>query len=365
MFRSVTLTDFQSHKNSHIELGPFTVIIGSSSSGKSAVVRALRLVAENARGTSYVRQGASAAQVAVEIEGSEPVLDASTVVTVRRGKSLSQYEIRPPGMHEEPVVYTKCGHTVPAGVSEVLGLGESSLWLAGQFDRPFLLDETGAEVARVLGRLTNVTMIYAAVREANRRGAEAGRFATAKQKELDDVTETFGQFQTLPARMKAGQDAEQGVERCEGLVERRNRLSSLTVEFFDADMRASLARENVRSVPDVSRLTRLHELRQRVEGVLEDLESAEAVVGQAQRVRDNVPDTQNFAALSLRRASLLEALGSLSEAEAHHDELREKVAASREAADQARTQFSEAFAESGSCPLCGASAEHAHLSSVL
>ena len=98
--RSVTLVDYQSHQRSHLPLGPFTVIVGSSSSGKSAVVRALRLVAQNARGVSYVRHGRKQARVSVEFVDT-------TVVSVARGKGVSEYELALPGA-EEPTVFTKC-----------------------------------------------------------------------------------------------------------------------------------------------------------------------------------------------------------------------------------------------------------------
>lgn len=365
MFRSLTLTDFQSHKNSHLALGPYTVIVGSSSSGKSAVVRALRTVAENARGTSYVRQGAKSCRVALEVEGAEPVLGSSTIVTIERGKSLSTYEVRLPGNHDDPVLYTKCGQTVPDGVSDVLGLGESKLWLAGQFDRPFLLDETGAEVARVLGRLTNVTTIYAAVREANRRASEAKRTAEAKKRDLDEVVASQKQHEDLPDRLQVVESFAERVERCDQLVERARRLRSLSEDARDAKRRTESAQSRIVEVPDTERLTKLMLLRSRLASVLSDVESANNRLDGAQTGIRDVPDTSVLGPIVVRRASLREALSQVEAANVFRDQCEEKVAASRALAESARAQFTDALVASGTCPTCGADSEHARVDAIL
>ncbi len=365
MFRSVSLTDFQSHRNTHLPLGPFTVIVGSSSSGKSAVVRALRLVAENARGTTYVRQGAKSTKVALELSGSEPVLDASTVVEVERGKGISSYTLRVAGMHNDPMVFTKCASGVPDAVSAALELGETKLWIAGQFDRPYLLDETGAEVARVLGKLTNVNMIYAAVRESNRRAAEARRFHSSRASDLAEARGGIKRYITLPQRLAAGREAEAALERSEVLLERRARLVDRVAGAVEASDRSRVARVSVRAVPDVSRLSALAAARSRLAETLYD-----ARVVRSRRVSVTVglrpvPDTQKLVPLLARRASLREALQRLSQVAALRGRLGAQVMGTRAEADAARTRFSAALRSAGSCPLCGASAAHAQVDNVV
>lgn len=365
MFRSVTLTDFQSHESSHLPLGPFTVIVGSSSSGKSAVVRALRLVAENARGTTYVRQGAKSSRVALELSGSEPVLDSSTVVTVERGKSVSAYELRMPGAHGEPVIFTKCASNVPDAVSAALELGESKLWIAGQFDRPYLLDETGAEVARVLGKLTNVNMIYAAVRESNRRASESRRFHTARSQELSDALGQIGRYASLPARLAAGQRAEEALARAESLAVRRDQLARSVGDTRSSAERARHAflDASAAQAPDVSRMSSLFEMHARIAAQIKDLRDARSRCVPVQV--GPVPDTLKFDGPLVKRASLRKALQELSQAAGVVSRFAGQVRETREVAESAQARFADALSSAGSCPLCGASAAHAQIDHVV
>lgn len=57
MLTSVEIENFQSVRRARLELGRFTVVTGATGSGKSAVLRAIRLLAFNARGTSYIMRG--------------------------------------------------------------------------------------------------------------------------------------------------------------------------------------------------------------------------------------------------------------------------------------------------------------------
>jgi hypothetical protein len=365
MFRSITLTDYQSHQSTHLVFGPFTVIVGSSSSGKSAVVRALRLAAENARGVSYVRQGAQRCRVALELSGPADSLDTSTVVTATRGKGVSAYTLAVAGAHERPVEFTKCGSNVPDAVAEALGLGDSSLWVAGQFDSPFLLDETGSEVARVLGKLTNVNMIYAAVREANRRAGEYKRIFTMRNADLDKAKTDLQQYMTLPARMAAGKAAEEALSRSEALSSTFSQLSERTVGVRDARQRASRARSSLRVVPDVSRLTGLHTGRTRLAGRLSELsEVRDRQIKASVGLRD-IPDTKTFGPLISRRARLREEIDLATQASAAKSRLNVSLVDARSRAELARKAFMDALSRAGNCPLCGASSDHAHVGNVL
>jgi energy-coupling factor transporter ATP-binding protein EcfA2 len=365
MIRSITLTDYQSHQSTHLSFGPFTVIVGSSSSGKSAVVRALRLAAENARGVSYVRQGAQRCRVALEISGPADTLNGSTVVTVERGKGVSAYTLAVAGAHERPVEFTKCGSGVPDAVAEALGLGDSSLWVAGQFDSPYLLDDTGSEVARVLGKLTNVNMIYSAVRESNRRASEAKRIFTMKNADLDKAKTDLHQYVTLAARKAAGRTAEEALSRSEALSSTFSQLSERTVGVRDARQRATQARSSLRVVPDVSRLTRLHTGRTRLVGRLAELSEVRGRRAGASVGLRTVPDTKSFDSIISRRARLREEIGLVTQASAAKSRLNVSLVAARSRAELARKAFMDALSRAGNCPLCGASSDHAHVGNVL
>lgn len=363
MFRSITLTDFQSHQSTHIPLAPFTVIVGSSSSGKSAIVRAIRVVAENARGTSFVRQGAKSARVALEL--ADPDADASTVVTIERGKAVSTYALRVAGAHGEPVIFTKCSTTVPEAVATAMSLGDSKLWIAGQFDRPYLLDETGSEVARVLGKLTNVTMIFAAVREANRRAAEARRLHSAKAGELESVREQVKAYLTLPARLQALGRAEEALGRADSLSRQKVRLEDYTGDLRAAQQRAVAARSVVRAVPSIDRLVVLSTDRASLATRLGELRAARGRRISTRAGIVHVPDIDRFTGLAGLRVQLRGLRDDLLRARGVRERSALTLQGARDAAVVAREGFEAALHRAGKCPLCGAPAASAQIDQVV
>lgn len=323
---SIRLDNFQSHERTQLELGALTVIVGSSSSGKTAVLRALSTLVNNSRGTSYVRSGAKSAQVSASFEGSEPVDDARTHVRVQRGPGMSIYELALPG--SDAVRFTKCGTAVPEAVSAALDFGRDGLWLAGQFDTPFLLDVTGSQVARVLGQLTGVSLLFAAVRECNRRASAAKAELRSRRAELEEVAAAAERFRTLSARRAAGERAEEALVAAERLSARRDRLAGLVAELQATSRR--VAEVPVSPVSDTvgSALVRAEELAEQYRRLSELIASVRSV---RLRVEEN------------RTAAL--------------------VAQQRESA--AREEFRGLLASSEVCPLCGATQEHQHLESVI
>lgn len=211
MIRSVEVSGFQSLRRVKVELGRFTVITGPTGSGKSALIRAIQLLAFNARGSSYVTRGEPGCSVVMmgdEIE-MDGVGDEPWTAVVHRtvaGKG-DFYKLFWSQMGQrEAQTFTKLSGKVPDQVTQMLRI--TDLNYAEQFDRPFLLDATGGDVARVLGRLTNVTLLFRAAGEAERlRRASAAELRTRKG-DLDRLVTEARQYEDLPRQKAAVERAE-------------------------------------------------------------------------------------------------------------------------------------------------------------
>ncbi len=246
---SVEIESFQSIKRLSLKLGKFTVVTGATGSGKSAVLRALRLLAFNARGTSYITRGEKTCQVA-----SGDLTRGLVIGIERGGRGKDSYWLTDPAAADPATqTFTKLAGGVPDQIADALQLSE--LNFAAQFDRPFLLDAPGGEIARVLGRLTNVTLLFDAAREANRRRLEVMGDLKRAEANLAGLTEAAQRFRGMKQRHAAVSEAEEAMARAGQLTARRTRLHALTdrLEAAQGALKAAALPE----VPDGTRLAEL------------------------------------------------------------------------------------------------------------
>lgn len=281
---------FQSLHDADIELGKFTVLVGPSNSGKSAFVRALRVFAYNAHNPSFVTHGAKASRIAVQMGDPE---DGGGHIVLERGKLLSTYRIIGPGDTEE--VYAKCGRNVPDDIRNALGFVEiegDTLNFAGQFDKPFLLDEPATKVAKVLGDLTNINVLYEAVREANRRRLDVSGRLKVRRGDLDTYVAQLQAYKTLPQRQKAMTAAREAYEcsvNISGEIQQLSRVvTSVTTE------QAALEHLAEQSTKDVS--VDVAGLEAQLERVVALRRLVEDVVHLAPQLKSALSDVESIAA---------------------------------------------------------------------
>ena len=300
MYQRVQIKNFQSLQNVDLELGSLTIIRGESSSGKSALLRALRMLASNSRGHSFVTLGHSVSSVSLSSE--------TWTVTLERGEGVGEYKI-----YEEtkaPQLYTKLASGVPELVSKRLGIPPNGIQFAAQHDAPFLLQESGAGVAGVLGELTNVSTIFDAVRELNRRRLNLNSVLKTRTGDLESLERRLEQFSALDEREARLDALDTQMTECQQLRGSSSRLQAFVVSLTKAA--GDLSSVSEISVPST-----------------EDLEN---LVGEYHRL--------NHLLLSLESSSALETSSSSS-----IDELTQEDRRLHE-------KFHETLLEAGKCPLC-------------
>lgn len=217
--KSVFLESFQSHGKTRIELpgpGQLCVIVGPTDSGKTAIVRALRLLFYNVpQGLDYIQVSKAAATVAVEMSDG-------TKIVRERSKSVNRYRVVKPG--NAPQVFEGFGLNVPLEVQEATGVRvvsigdmELALNLSEQLDGPFLGNKqiSGPARAKVLGKLAGTEEVDAAQQavglDLHRAGQEEMRLTddikalNAKIAEYDylpRLAEQISELETLLASVK-------------------------------------------------------------------------------------------------------------------------------------------------------------------
>jgi len=144
MIEKLQIRNFRLHKKIDIEFAPdITSIIGSSFTGKSTLIKALKWIALNKpAGDSMIRWFTD--KVSVRL-----IVDDNKIIR-HKGKGGNLY------IFEEDE-FRAFGNDVPEVISKILNL--SDINFQGQFVRHFWFSETAGEVSRQLNRIVNLEVI--------------------------------------------------------------------------------------------------------------------------------------------------------------------------------------------------------------
>lgn len=237
---TISAVNFQSLKNIRVPVGQFTTIVGPSNLGKSALLRAIRALAKNASAPGLIRQGEKEFRVGV-------VFEDGTIETLDKGSKTSAFTIHHPDGKAD--LFAKAGATsVPDEVSQLWNL--SDLSFTTQHDKPFLLAEPPSEVARVLGELTNASLLMEAVRESNRLRTEALAEAKARTKETEECKQQLLTFVGIKGRVKSLELARTLFEDAKAIITRQDALASL-IKIND-EITAALEHLNPQAMPTIN-----------------------------------------------------------------------------------------------------------------
>jgi DNA repair protein SbcC/Rad50 len=343
VIKSIVLQNFQSHKDTTLDLHPgVNLICGSSDSGKSSIIRALKWLATNRPlGDSFVSWDSKKGDTEVEVE-----MDDCHII-----HRVGYYS---DGKQEWEAI----GTTVPEAVTQALNLSDVS-WQS-QMDAPFLLSASPGEVARTLNEVADLDKIDSTLVNINRmaRDNRAQLTETARSKQQLEID--LSAFQGLDnqlakvARLKemerkaglleemvtngdqlinyiAGQ--EKGLLRYKGvekILERVKQLVELAAQAVVLEQKEEKGTALLDIVKDLT--TRLKAIKDPTDAEAE-LELLMDMVGQIKKLDKDTDDMARQIEVVMKKQSYLaQAIESLSQLE-----------------KQWKTEFPSV------CPLCGRS----------
>jgi len=247
MITSLQISNFQSHKKTHLDFLPgVNAITGESDSGKSAIFRALLWVATNRpSGESFRSNWGGDTEVELKMDGG--------IVTRTRGKGVNQYVLN--GQVMEGI-----GVDVPAEVAKLLDLREVNI--QHQLDSPFLLSETAGEVARQLNAIANLDIIDTAT----------SNIAREVRKHTDDEKTHALELFRIGEEMKPFADLSEQeallstIEKHTAVVEQKRQAVIELEELID---QIHFQQGELTSVGDVARMAKLLEEADACQGTYE------------------------------------------------------------------------------------------------
>jgi hypothetical protein len=189
--KSIHLQNFQSHKTTDMVLSPgCNLICGSSDSGKSSIIRALKWLATNRPlGGGFVSWG-SKKETEVRV-----VLDDGTFISHQPGRYFKHHP-----KDKEVAEWSAIGTGVPETVTQALNISELS-WQS-QMDAPFLLSASPGEVARTLNEVADLDKIDSTLVNINRMARDNRSQLTETAQRKQQLEIELSQYRRLDGQLK-------------------------------------------------------------------------------------------------------------------------------------------------------------------
>lgn len=206
----VECINWESHRHSRVRLTPgINGFIGSSDSGKSSILRAIRWSLKNDEsGVDFITEGETDTTVSVSLSNGVKVKRRKT-----RSGDVNTYELFRDGVPllEHPL--TGFGTKVPREVEEASEMGDFRFLFAPQLEGPFLISATPKYRADTIGNLEELKRVDDALQSTNqdihtdaKMKRELDKEITKQEKEIEQLRKRIAKsepkMQTLSSLKK-------------------------------------------------------------------------------------------------------------------------------------------------------------------
>lgn len=181
MINYLHIKNFQSHEDSYLEFHPgVNVIVGSSDSGKSAIIRSLRLIKDNKPSGDSFRSHWGG--------DTEVIIDIGKKVSRIRNSKMNGYKI-------DDSEFNAIGTGVPEEIKSLLNFDE--LNLQSQLDSPFLITNTSGEVAQHFNKIAKLDKIDSSTKKLKSSIKEFNQIIKNKEEYIKEKEEELLPYGSL------------------------------------------------------------------------------------------------------------------------------------------------------------------------
>lgn len=273
--KSVHIENFESHKDTLVELSPgFNIFTGSSNCGKSSFIRAVRWACFNEptgekfirKDDEYLEQQKSSSKKKKRTTTKVTLILSNDIVIERiknRGASGTNcYTLLKPEM-DEPIVFDHFGYEVPDEIKEALGfysvkIGNKKLEVnyLSQFEPPRALTYQGGALSSMINKLNNMEAFEDALGVINQKIHHSGEYAVKENMLSKRIEKAEHQYKVLPDNQdKINILKEQVLPRMMEIrkLEHKLNAAAILVETYDKSKAKFLkVREGLGSLPSTA-----------------------------------------------------------------------------------------------------------------
>lgn len=209
---SISIKNFQSHENTHLELSDgMNVICGPSDNGKSSIIRSIRWVILNRpAGDEFRRHSTDKTSVTLKTDN----------LTVKRKRSDRKNEYR---MND--VVFRALRSSVPEDVSAALNLSEANI--QSQHEVYFLVDDSAGQRSRTLNKVAGLQIMDEVLKRVNSQSRSINSDIKAVNSQLVDTRNRILDLEWVSSADKFLKKLEEFQDRIEDLEEEYDYITSI------------------------------------------------------------------------------------------------------------------------------------------
>ena len=219
MITSINLINFQSHKDTEIEFDPgVNCIIGSSRSGKTAILRGLNWCRYNKPNGISLNSYWNRDKKKIKEFYSVTVGFQEHAIVRNRDNTFNGYWC-------DDKKYEALGSDVPEEIESIWNMNEINI--QKQFDSPYLLGESSAEVARILNKTIKLDKIDKVLSEAESRRRKLNQNITTEKESLESLKKQYSRMNWMDDAEKLIIAAERRHDRIDSKQEEKEELLQL------------------------------------------------------------------------------------------------------------------------------------------
>jgi len=352
MIKSLAIHNFQSHEKSYLKFHPgVNVIVGSSDSGKTAIIRALRWIVWNRPSGDAIRSYWGGDTFAI--------LETEDGFVWRHKGKIDKYELK--AYDKNSLVFKAFGTSVPEEISKFLNINEINLQM--QLDSPFLLSNSSGEVAQYFNRVARLDKIDTGLANVNKWIRELEGSIKYNGEQIKSLGEELSQFDYLD-NFEIDVEAMEALDKvCLSKVQAKTRLDNLIRSLEDKDREIEEASTILKIEIDLDnilgRIADREDLRNKIMHIstlLENIDGTDRIIEREQSVADMEEEVTRLILLGDTRRQKQKDRSALYLLVKNIDEIEEEITQAEQRYETLHKQFEDNFPDI--CPLCEQEVKH-------
>jgi len=348
MIKKLHVQNFQSHKNSTLEFSPgVNIIVGSSDSGKSTIIRALKwLVWNRPLGDSFRSHWGGKTVVSVHLEEND--------IIVRSKDKQEEY-----WLNDQQFLAFRT--EVPDEVKRILNIDEINL--QQQLDSPFLLTLSPGEVAQKFNKIAHLDQIDEGLSFIRKEIREVNGELKYTKSELDSLREELKQYDFVKQMEADLEVIDQQYKEVTSLDKTIRELTSITLTIDEVQHQIKETKELLKLEGRVNSLISLYDEIESVERnnemlseTITEIKSVKSLISKTSYIIDLTPKVDQSIQLIKKVDQSQKNMGNLEKILGDIKYTKSKIREMLKSYKDLEEKFHEEMGDT--CPLCGQPIKH-------